>query len=416
MFYKMLEDTEACKYEDILPELGQVSAVIAKVEEDIRNKDLSKRLHYFLEFWEHADISFDEDIRSSKDAVQLMTIHKSKGLEFPIVIIANTPYSDHGYAHTDTRSRLREQLAGIKPWLNQIEEERRVLYVGMTRAERMVIFAVSKDMHPGFLIEFKPAEGPKNISQIPEKEKWGYKRTKKERPPLHASHSQLYNYHFCPKRYLLENKYQFAGRGTAPLRAGLSLHRALEIFHRLKRDKEKISQDRIKRIFERTWIPSSKKKESEKEWNTLFTIFNNYVNTTGNQKKIKIIDLERPFYIAERNGILTGKIDLLRENHGKLELIEFKYNKNPMWPDYPDKQLNHYQLAYQKEKPKLIVHYLKEGKQEQIKSKKTDQVRKEITIAFDNIQQGRFDPTPHNRKCGVCPVESACTRGKSMSS
>ena len=102
---------------------------------------------------------------ASKDRVNLMTIHQSKGLEFPVCFVCGTAtkfnrrdeyanllleypvgiamkLSDQtGFARINTP--MRETLAtmtGIK----QIEEEMRVLYVAMTRArERLYITAVT---------------------------------------------------------------------------------------------------------------------------------------------------------------------------------------------------------------------------------------------------------------------------------
>lgn len=63
----------------------------------------------------------DED---ATNKVKLMTIHKSKGLEFPIVFVAGA--SDGILPH------FRAELP------SQVEEERRVMYVAMTRAEEML--------------------------------------------------------------------------------------------------------------------------------------------------------------------------------------------------------------------------------------------------------------------------------------
>jgi DNA helicase-2/ATP-dependent DNA helicase PcrA len=66
--------------------------------------------------------------KHSIDGVQLMTIHKSKGLEFPVcyVVGANDGTLPHFRSIEDTES-------GAKPFA--IEEERRLLYVAITRAE-----------------------------------------------------------------------------------------------------------------------------------------------------------------------------------------------------------------------------------------------------------------------------------------
>ncbi len=65
----------------------------------------------------------DEDDQAQKDAVVLMTMHSAKGLEFPAVFIIGMEEGvfPHSRAFADTE---------------EMEEERRLAYVGITRAER----------------------------------------------------------------------------------------------------------------------------------------------------------------------------------------------------------------------------------------------------------------------------------------
>jgi len=67
--------------------------------------------------------SLDEDENGKKDAVILMTLHSAKGLEFPVVFIAGMEEGvfPHSRALMDS---------------GELEEERRLAYVGITRAER----------------------------------------------------------------------------------------------------------------------------------------------------------------------------------------------------------------------------------------------------------------------------------------
>ena len=65
----------------------------------------------------------DNDKNPNADTVSLMTIHSSKGLEFPIVFIVG----------------LEENLFPSQLSLNsrsELEEERRLFYVAVTRAEK----------------------------------------------------------------------------------------------------------------------------------------------------------------------------------------------------------------------------------------------------------------------------------------
>lgn len=122
-------------------------------------------LFRFLQFIERmqeqgGDLGAPADLGEQEDVVRIMSIHKSKGLEFPIVIVAglgkkfnmmdmNSPFLLHkelGFgpryvdsaqrtsyptlAHLAIRRRLRLQM---------LAEEMRVLYVAMTRAKEKLI-------------------------------------------------------------------------------------------------------------------------------------------------------------------------------------------------------------------------------------------------------------------------------------
>ena len=91
-------------------------------------KTLDKAVHYFglLDMLDKADGSDDEDL------VQLATLHASKGLEFPHVTIAGC-------------------FAGSIPHENaeDIEEERRLFYVGITRAQQSLLLTAPQRVRRG---------------------------------------------------------------------------------------------------------------------------------------------------------------------------------------------------------------------------------------------------------------------------
>ncbi|MGH7179652.1 MAG: ATP-dependent helicase [Tepidisphaeraceae bacterium] len=80
-----------------------------------------------------AGVSLVSDVDHVKDgggAVTLMTLHAAKGLEFPVVVIIGLEEGCLPHA------RARESL-------DQLEEERRLCFVGITRAEKRLILAKS---------------------------------------------------------------------------------------------------------------------------------------------------------------------------------------------------------------------------------------------------------------------------------
>ncbi|MDQ7785395.1 MAG: ATP-dependent helicase, partial [Desulfomonilaceae bacterium] len=76
-----------------------------------------------------------EELDPRAEAVTLMTIHASKGLEFPVVFIAGCEDGIIPYVPMD------EEKAAIA----DLEEERRLLYVAMTRAaEELIVSRAEK--------------------------------------------------------------------------------------------------------------------------------------------------------------------------------------------------------------------------------------------------------------------------------
>ena len=94
-----------------------------------------------------------------RQGVQMMTIHASKGLEFPIVILASCGLRDNPVSRSNvfeyeghlvaTTSRDLGRFLDAERRDREAAEARRLLYVGMTRAERHLVvsglYAVKKD-------------------------------------------------------------------------------------------------------------------------------------------------------------------------------------------------------------------------------------------------------------------------------
>ena len=127
------------KYENITEFLNSVQEFV----EDDENES-EKTLPMFLE---NVALYTDEDRTNdpNRDCVSLMTIHASKGLEFPIVHIVGLE-----------ENLFPSQMALMNR--NEIEEERRLFYVAITRAEQRLYlsFATSRFRH-GNLLHCEPS-------------------------------------------------------------------------------------------------------------------------------------------------------------------------------------------------------------------------------------------------------------------
>lgn len=87
-----------------------------------------RNLKTFDEFLLSLDLRDQEDDEKEKDEVQLMTLHACKGLEFPCVILIG----------------LEEDTLPHKRLGGDIAEERRLFYVGITRAQEHLILTHAK--------------------------------------------------------------------------------------------------------------------------------------------------------------------------------------------------------------------------------------------------------------------------------
>jgi DNA helicase-2/ATP-dependent DNA helicase PcrA len=118
----MLEATETPESESRLSNLEEL--VNAAVEAAERGEGVT-------EFLDHAALVADSDNLDERAEVSLLTMHNAKGLEFPYVFIAGL--EEGLFPHT----RSLQSPEGM-------EEERRLCYVGMTRAEKRLILTHAK--------------------------------------------------------------------------------------------------------------------------------------------------------------------------------------------------------------------------------------------------------------------------------
>ena len=100
-------------------------------------KELVKALEQFdtlQGFLEHVSLIMDNDTEGAEEKVTIMTLHAAKGLEFPVVFL---PGWEDGLFPSQ-RSMDESGLKGL-------EEERRLAYVGITRAERLATISFASN-------------------------------------------------------------------------------------------------------------------------------------------------------------------------------------------------------------------------------------------------------------------------------
>ena len=173
-FIEMIEDCKNKKDEYTISDLLENILLRSKIKESLRKDGDEERLENLAElvnsikFYEEVNqdngISLDSylqdialytnaDYKKNEESVKLMTIHQAKGLEFPYVFVCGMTEGVFP-SHRSIRERSARAL----------EEERRLMYVATTRAEKMLFltdsegfnFSTRSDKFPSrFILEIK---------------------------------------------------------------------------------------------------------------------------------------------------------------------------------------------------------------------------------------------------------------------
>ena len=185
--WKLYLDTGFYNYVTLLPNgnLRQANLKLLFEKAKQYEKVSFKGLFSFINFIDKvktssSDMSAAKIVGENDDVIRIMSIHKSKGLEFPIVFLSstgkkfnmqdlNTPILIHqdigfGPQFIDAESKveypsLAKEAIRIKAKEETISEEMRVLYVALTRAkEKLIITGMSKDIEKSFKDKNKQLE------------------------------------------------------------------------------------------------------------------------------------------------------------------------------------------------------------------------------------------------------------------
>ncbi|WP_296970958.1 exodeoxyribonuclease V subunit beta [Tepidanaerobacter sp. EBM-38] len=405
-------------------------------------------LREFLE--ELSDFGWEQqeaiDVSEEEDVVKFVTIHSSKGLEFPIVILADSGQEISGiFTEVLFEPKIglalkkdRDKWEMLKKYLNQkeIEEAKRLLYVALTRARDYLLISgeMKSDKKDSFLKWLNPesitdsaddgisvetiwelADAAVNTVDLQEKEpKLGKKQiywNKHISVPRSFSVTSIGEFARCPRRYYLSNQlgipeklfYKDCGdlsRLSARER-GTIVHELIEKIH-----KENIKVNNKEEILAINSCPLNFQDRRFIERCLQNYLESDLYNTPG------VVYSEMPFtyHLGDRRYI-TGKIDHLILEEDGATVVDFKTNSmidSDLMKAYR-LQVMAYALAvseiYGIIPKKAVIASLFEGKMVEldISLSSLEECKAQICSIINRIENDDFNgKTQIKTACGIC--------------
>lgn len=320
----------------------------------------------------------DVDVRD-QNAVNILTVHSSKGLEFKVVFLVNLvsdrfPSRERSEKIPLPKEIIKEKMA--KDIDFHLEEERRLFYVGMTRAKELLYFTGAdyygmakriKKLSP-FIYEALPKlikqessiKPPKpslsnTLSAYQEKEE---KEEKKQ--PLkitYINYSNLQMFDICPLHYKAKVIFNIPTPKSPVQSFGISMHNTLYNFYKEVIEGHVPTFSEFKKILDQEWLAEgyvNKKHEKERYLQAIKIIKTFYKSEC--YPPVKPLAVELKFSFVLKNGVkVSGKIDRIDQKDNGIEIIDYKTGEdNPKAKEAHKLQLAIYALAATKVKDDIL--------------------------------------------------------------
>lgn len=169
-----------------------------------------------------------------KGSVSFMTIHQSKGLEFPVVYVYPSKRAFPVGLEEHVVKQLKPAKQGEPLEMMSKYDKMRLLYVAFSRAEKLLI--VPKDLGKKLPAQVKRSlehVGAEPISSFKFEDFSGVPVVEQRPLPISYSFTQDYlKYHQCPRRYMIFRKYDVGGGVSDSISVGSLVHETIEDVHR----------------------------------------------------------------------------------------------------------------------------------------------------------------------------------------
>jgi DNA helicase-2/ATP-dependent DNA helicase PcrA len=215
------------------------------------------------------------DVDPDADAVAILTVHKAKGLEYPVVVLAGL--ATGRFPATERGEALPLPVALVRETLPEgdfaLQEERRLCYVAMTRARDELILTWAADYGGArarrvspFVLEALDLPADATATAAGARATAPLERIASHEPsaatprgpgepdaPLALSFYAIDDYLTCPLKYRYAHVMRVPLAPHHAIIYGAALHAAVQEFHRRQAKGRILSEAELAAAFERAW-------------------------------------------------------------------------------------------------------------------------------------------------------------------
>ncbi|MFN2483847.1 MAG: ATP-dependent helicase [Candidatus Limnocylindria bacterium] len=378
------------------------------------------------------------------EAVHVLTYHKAKGLEFPVV---------HMVGLVDDRfpSRERGELLELPEELqrssapaaeHRLAEERRLFYVGMTRAREELVFSWARDyggrrarrmsQFVTEALDLAPTTpvtslAPSLLERLSRHERPASRPVAPTRPArfgeraLTLSYHQVNDYLDCPARYRYGHVLRIPTPPSHALVYGKALHAAVQAYHRRQIAGEEMPLVELISRFEDNWESVgflTRAHEDARLAAGRDVLARFWREQQLDPARPATVEQEFAFFLGRDR--MRGRYDRVdRDADGRVTITDYKSSdvRDPMTANRRAReslQLAIYALAYEaangRAPDELALHFLESGivGRSSADERRLERARDRVLAAADGIRAGEFGATPGPSQCGYCPFREIC--------
>jgi DNA helicase-2/ATP-dependent DNA helicase PcrA len=378
------------------------------------------------------------------EAVNLLTYHKAKGLEFDVVYMAGLVADRFpGRDRRDTFEPLQELLSDDTTTGSQhVAEERRLFYVGMTRAREELVLswaqdyggrrsrAISQfvtealDLPPATPVEaVRPAvlerlarheASPRQPAPVAPRPAVGDR-------PLVLSYGQVHDYLECPAKYRYGHVVRIPTPPSHPMVYGRALHAAAQAYHRRQMAGRPMALDELLAALDANWesVGFLTREHEEARRAAAHEVMTRFWEEQQ-RDPARPTAVEQDFVVTFGRDRLRGRYDRVdRDDAGRVVITDYKSSDVRDLPTANRRareslQLSMYALAHEAQTgalpDELALHFLESGivGRTEPTEKRLAAAQEKLTVAAEGIREGRFGATPNAMRCGYCPFREIC--------